>query len=334
MRKQIIILGIGVSVILLLANMGYACLGTRPLSMGGAFVAVADDVHSSYWNPAGIGNIKNVEFTAMRTINNRDNINYQEWMAGAVKISNGGIGGNYVRAINWTNETEKTTNRNYVFDTKWKMLSIGGYGTGILKNTAFGINIRQTFYSLMTASGTGSSTWGGGADFKELGYETDTLGYDIGILHNLNEHFTIGILIQDVNRPKIDFGSNSPIKKKYKYVRNFRPGVAWKPDDKTIFAVDWYNVTLDNIYDEDMEGQTGVRIGFERWVTDGFAIRAGLYGTSFHTIGFGLRGTPHFTKVEISGTKEQPSKVELQLDYGLLESYGAGTHLVSLGVKF
>ncbi len=332
MRKQIIILGIGISVILLLASMSYACLGARPLSMGGAFVAVADDVHSSYWNPAGMGNIKNVEFTSMRTMNNRDVINYQEWLAGAVKIGNGGVGGNYVYAIKWTDEKD-TKNQDYVFDTKWKVLSIGGYGTGILKNTAFGINVREITYTLMTGSRIGASTWGGGADFKELGYKTDLLGYDIGILHNLDEHFTIGILIQDVNRPKIDFGSNSPVKER-KYIRNFRPGAAWKPDDKTIFAVDWYNVTLDNIYDENMEGQTGVRIGFERWVTDGFAIRAGLYGRGFHTIGFGLRGTPHFTRVEISGIKEQISNVELQLDYGLLESYGAGTHLLSLGVKF
>jgi len=322
------------NVILLSAGVSYACLGARPLSMGGAFVAVADDVHSCYWNPAGMGNIRKGEVTAMRTMNNRDVINYQEWLAGAVKIGDsGGIGGSYVHSINWSDETEKTTNRNYVFDSKWKVLSIGGYGTGILKNTAFGINVRQITYTLMTGDGTGITIWGGGADFKKLGYETDSVGYDIGILHHLNDQFTIGILIQDVNKPKIDFGANSPVKK-VRYIRNFRPGIAWKPDDKTIFAVDWYDVTLDNIYDEDIEGQTGVRIGFERWVIDGLAIRAGLYGRGFHTIGFGLKGTPQFTKVEISGSKEQPSHIELQLDYGLLESDGAGTHLVSLGIKF
>lgn len=325
--KKVIILGIGM--IFLFAHIGYACLGARPLSMGGAFVAVADDVHSSYWNPAGMGNIKSGEFTTMRTMNNRDAINYQEWLAGAAKIGNfGGIGGNYVHVIKWTDERESNTERNYVFDTKWKVLSIGGYGTGILKNTAFGINIRQTNYTLMTATGTGASTWGGGADFKEKGYKTDSIGYDIGILHHINEYFTIGILIQDVNKPEIDFGSGSPIKEEYKYIRNFRPGVAWRPDDKTIFAVDWYNVTLDNIYDADVEGQTGVRIGFERWITDGFAIRAGLYGRGFHTIGFGLRGSPQFTN------NKQPSNIELQLDYGLMESKSLGTHLVSLGVKF
>jgi len=301
--------------------------------MGGAFVAIADDVHSCYWNPAGMGNIRNGEVTAMRTMNNRDVINYQEWLAGAVKIGGaGGIGGSYIHQISWIDKRD-SSGRDYVFDTKWKVLSIGGYGTGILKNTAFGINIRQITYTLMTGDGTGTMRWGGGADFKKLGYEAESVGYDIGILHNINEHFTVGILVQDINKPKIDF-LDSPLKEKYKYIRNFRPGVAWKPNDKTIFAVDWYNVTLDNLYDEDMEGQTGVRIGFERWVTDGFAIRAGLYGRGFHTIGFGLKGKPQFTKVEISGMEKQPSNLELQLDYGLLESYGAGTHLVSLGLKF
>ncbi len=333
--KKFIILAIGFNLILLWTGTGYACLGARPLSMGGAFVAVADDVHSCYWNPAGMGNIKAVEFTGMRTLNNRDVFNYQEWLAGAVAIGeNGGLGGSYIHAINKTRETEITTGRDYVLDGKWKVLSIGGYGKGIFENTAFGVNIRNITYSLMTASGTGAGTFGGGADFKKLGYKTDEMGCDIGILHNLDEHFTIGILIQNVNRPKIDFGAGSPLKKEYKLVRNFKPGVAWKPDTQTIFAVDWYNATLDNIYDADVEGQSSVRIGFERWVTPVFAIRAGLYGRGFHTIGFGLRGAPQFKAVEISGMTDRPTKVEFQLDYGLLESSGAGTHLLSFGTRF
>jgi len=333
-KKECIILGLGISLIFLRWSISYACLGARPLSMGGAFVAVADDVHSCYWNPAGMGNIKNAEFTGMRTMNNRDIINYQEWLAGTVKIGeSNGIGGSYVHEIDWQNERDNT-GRNYVFDSKWKVLSIGGYGTGILKNTAFGINIRNVSYSLMTGTETGISLWGGGAEFKKMGYKIDKMEYDIGILHNINKHFTIGILIQNVNEPEIDFGPSAPLKYKYECVRNFRPGVAWKPDDRTIFSIDWYHFILDNLYDKDMEGQSSVRIGFERWITEWFAIRAGLYGKEFHTIGFGLRGNPHFTTVEISGTREQPSKVELQLDYALLETDLAGTHLVSLGIKF
>lgn len=35
--------------------------GTRPLSMGGAFLAVADDGHAIFWNPAGLARLERIE---------------------------------------------------------------------------------------------------------------------------------------------------------------------------------------------------------------------------------------------------------------------------------
>ena len=39
--------------------------GARPAAMGEAFAGVADDVHAVYYNPAGLGFLKNVEITGM-----------------------------------------------------------------------------------------------------------------------------------------------------------------------------------------------------------------------------------------------------------------------------
>jgi len=39
--------------------------GARPVAMGGAFVAVADDANTTYWNPAGLVQLKEREITAM-----------------------------------------------------------------------------------------------------------------------------------------------------------------------------------------------------------------------------------------------------------------------------
>lgn len=39
-------------------------VGPRPTGMGNAFVAVADDVHSIYYNPAGLGSLLGAEFTS------------------------------------------------------------------------------------------------------------------------------------------------------------------------------------------------------------------------------------------------------------------------------
>ena len=39
--------------------------GARPVAMGGAFVAVADDANTTYWNPAGLAQLEEGEITAM-----------------------------------------------------------------------------------------------------------------------------------------------------------------------------------------------------------------------------------------------------------------------------
>ena len=39
-------------------------VGSRPLSMGGAFSAVADDANAIVWNPAGLPGLRRTEFTS------------------------------------------------------------------------------------------------------------------------------------------------------------------------------------------------------------------------------------------------------------------------------
>jgi hypothetical protein len=39
-------------------------VGTRPLGMGGAFIAVADDGNTITWNPAGLPRLRRKEFTS------------------------------------------------------------------------------------------------------------------------------------------------------------------------------------------------------------------------------------------------------------------------------
>src|SRR5687767_4320158 len=40
--------------------------GARAAAMGNAFTAVADDVTATYWNPAGLGQIKNAQMSLMQ----------------------------------------------------------------------------------------------------------------------------------------------------------------------------------------------------------------------------------------------------------------------------
>ncbi|MBI4845428.1 MAG: hypothetical protein HY810_03010 [Candidatus Omnitrophica bacterium] len=63
-------------IIFCLMNIWGACLaaegGGRPISLGGAYIALSDDVHAASWNPAGLAWQQEKEFTYSGIINNRD----------------------------------------------------------------------------------------------------------------------------------------------------------------------------------------------------------------------------------------------------------------------
>jgi hypothetical protein len=50
----------------------YAFFGARPMGMGGAFTAVADDANAPYWNPAGVALNPEVSLTGSTLLNNRN----------------------------------------------------------------------------------------------------------------------------------------------------------------------------------------------------------------------------------------------------------------------
>lgn len=292
-----------------------ACLGARPLSMGGAFVAVADDIHSCYWNPAGMGNLQKSEITWMKTLNNEAMINYQNWTAAGIRIGKAGIGVSKVKAINvWGSEGIYT----YYTNDDWTTLSFGGWGAGVFENTAMGVNIRKISHALERRDNIEFMV-NGNTTREGMGYEADVTGYDVGFLHKLSDKVTLGLLVQDVNEPKFELN-----KKEKHHVRNFRPGIAWRPDGDTIVAMDVYCLNVKNVYDQEL--QSAVRIGAEKYLTDNLCVRAGFYGQAFHTLGVGLKSKPD--------EKSTAPKMLYQVDYGLLDSGDAGTHLLSVTLKW
>jgi len=75
------------------ANFLKIAVGARPLGMGGAFVAVADDVNTIWWNPAGVATTKHKEITLMHNEMGED-IRYQFLAYNQpVRKLKGGLGG-------------------------------------------------------------------------------------------------------------------------------------------------------------------------------------------------------------------------------------------------
>ncbi|MFA4843913.1 MAG: hypothetical protein WC632_03055 [Candidatus Margulisiibacteriota bacterium] len=59
-------------ILALTVNSAFAFFGTRPMGMGGAFTAVADDANAPYWNPAGLALNPEVSLTGSTLANNRN----------------------------------------------------------------------------------------------------------------------------------------------------------------------------------------------------------------------------------------------------------------------
>lgn len=58
--------------IFLMSPQAFAYFGTRPMGMGGAFTAVADDANAAYWNPAGFALNPGVDITGSTLATNRN----------------------------------------------------------------------------------------------------------------------------------------------------------------------------------------------------------------------------------------------------------------------
>jgi|SRR3989339_592944 len=56
----------------LFVNLSHGLYGTRPMGMGGAFTAVADDANAPYWNPAGLALNPGVDLSGAVLLTNRN----------------------------------------------------------------------------------------------------------------------------------------------------------------------------------------------------------------------------------------------------------------------
>jgi hypothetical protein len=79
-------------------------MGARATGLGGAFVAVADDATANYWNPAGIGFIRNHQATFMKVTPNEKSSDMtadgiagnHDYISGVLKTAKwGSFGGSY-----------------------------------------------------------------------------------------------------------------------------------------------------------------------------------------------------------------------------------------------
>lgn len=278
----------------------FACWGARPLSLGGAFIAVSDDVHSIYWNPAGLSKVKHFELTYTRWLDRRDKVNYDDFVGGAISLGVCTLGASY------TYNQDKDYyckdiygNLRHIEWSKDEYVNVG-CGASIYKTVSVGLNIKSLESGYCEDAKTGDPT-----PHHDIVYLLD-----FGLLWDADPKLAFGILGQNFNESMI-FGQ--------KMIFNLRPGIAWRPAKELTFAFDLYDV-LNN---SNGEAGRNIRIGMEIQADEHVALRLGCYNinnieSKAYTAGWGLN---------VKGWK---------LDYGFMYWNQAGyvQHMLAFGYAY
>ncbi len=220
-------------------------VGARPVGLGGAFVAVADDANLIYWNPAGLSGIEHKELILMH--NERGEEIRYEFLAYVqpVKVLKGGLGASVsflnVGGIEGYDPWGVKTGELYFHDFAFSL----AYGRRLIGKLDGGINFK-IFQEMLD-------------DEKATGY-----ALDIGWLYPAPlKSLVLGLSIQNIGPPIkfIDEGDELPL--------NIKVGGAWKHElfgNDLTTALD-FNFPRDNDF--------FLNLGGEFWVHNAIALRAG-----------------------------------------------------------
>lgn len=181
-------------------------VGSRPAGMGEAFTAVADDVHSLYYNPAGLASLYRPEVTAYYArpfpgLSDQTKT-AQTFVGAAMPIPKdgrwGGLGVGY---------------QEFRVDSLFKERTVTlAYGRSLFSDRlALGFGLKELdriFGHTDDTENAFSGTDPGNRTFSEdpvfqNGHQKSALGIDVGALYALVPRVRLGMSLENVNRPDL-----------------------------------------------------------------------------------------------------------------------------------
>lgn len=228
----------------------------RSLSLGNAVAGLSDDVATSYWNPAGLAQLRTMELTGMGATMFDDSqysffamgLPTEKWGTFAFNGTFAGSG-DFERST-WDQDLGET------FSEKEGVFSLGyanNYG-----RLAYGLNLKTVSQNIGGASGSGT-------------------GVDVGLYYRPHRLFSVGGGVQNLVEPKITL-----IEEEEKLARSMRAGLALR------FFRGRLLMCSDIVKTEFMN--TSFRSGMELWPMRNLALRCGYDGEREHlSTGAGFR---------------------------------------------
>jgi len=207
--NRIFIIGLTVSLVCV-QGQDQLFVGTRPLSMGGAFIAVADDGNTITWNPAGLPRLRRTEFTTT----------YADLYIMGITQSYIGIvrpfGDKLALGMDWANVGFDDGELGYA-DNKLNF----SFGYQPHKLVSFGGTLKYIFKD-MTLDGTSYGKSSG-------------IGYDVGLLISPLKNLRFGLGLFDLGGTSVSYENKVT---ETILGQAFKLGIAYMPFDGLTLAMD------------------------------------------------------------------------------------------------
>lgn len=171
-------------------------VGGRPLGMGGAYVAVVNDVTAGYWNPASLSRINYPQFSLMHDQRFGSLVNYDYGSVGIPFGKNASLGLSIIRM-----------GVDDIQDTRNALIDLNGNGIldpGERLDESLITTFNTTDYAFyLTYSKKQSEKFSYGANLKIIRRNIADasawgLGFDVGAFYNPFGRLTLGANLQDI----------------------------------------------------------------------------------------------------------------------------------------
>jgi hypothetical protein len=232
MKNKILLLVVSFLFITGVSYGGFTDLGAggRPLGMGHAFVGIADDINAIYYNPAGLIRIRNMECTFMYaplflglTDGSKISDYYGAYAQQLDVESAFGVGwlGRYLSGPGYNNAAEMLYQENMFY---------GSYARSLTGNLTVGVSVKVPYrqYGADQYSKTGIDDNGNVTSNKDSvfdgGYSKIGLSFDAGLLYDLTDQFSLGVMLQDFLSTNLALGTDATDQIPF----NFKAGIGYR----------------------------------------------------------------------------------------------------------
>ncbi len=268
-------------------------VGGRALGMGGAYVAVADDITAGYWNPAALGRMDYPQISLMHEEHFGSLVNYNyvavaipykkdmSFAVSAIRLSVDGIPDTRKALI------DRQTGQQIVDPTNVN------WGLDYSKITEFS-NTDWAFFLSFAKRQSDKFYWGANVKFirRDIAeYGATGIGFDVGAIYMPYKNFTIGANIMDVTTTLMAWttGRNELISPTAKigtaYILNILGGKLTPAMDFDIRFENRKTASNFNVGPVSFDARFGLEYNFK----DVVAIRGGYNDVNQFTIGAGVK---------------------------------------------